>query len=90
MADEVLDRESEVFMAKLTEQAERYEGRWNVHKYNRAVSVLRIEIQQEVLSRSNAILNSTTLWISLRPSHINEILDIVFRLSYLFCKHERV
>lgn len=27
MADEVLDRESEVFMAKLTEQAERYEGR---------------------------------------------------------------
>ena len=90
MADEVLDRESEVFMAKLTEQAERYEGRWSVHSYNRAVSVLRIEIQQEVLSRSNAILNSTTLWISLRPSHINEILDIVFRLSYLFCKHERV
>ena len=27
MADEVLDRESEVFMARLTEQAERYEGR---------------------------------------------------------------
>lgn len=41
MADEVLDRESEVFMAKLTEQAERYEGRWNVHSYNRAVSVLK-------------------------------------------------
>lgn len=90
MADEVLDRESEVFMARLTEQAERYDGRWNAHSDNRAVSVLKIEIQQEVLSRSDAILNGTTLWISLRPSHIIETLDTVFRLSYLFCKHERV